>query len=84
MVFQRLLAVLIIVIPGFGATYGWILMKNTLFASFQPNVPFQWLPFLLGFVLFVIGVAFIAGWIFFRDRKRNYLAPRFMPKRKKG
>jgi hypothetical protein len=42
----------------------------------------QWGKLLLGLILFAAGVAFIGGWIFFRDRKRNYVAPRFKAKRK--
>jgi len=37
---------------------------------------------ILGFILFAIGVSFIGGWTFFRDRKRNYVAPRFKVNRK--
>lgn len=81
--FYRFIAVLILVIPGFMATYGFLAMKDAFFAQFGGgDSHFLWGRFLLGMLLFAIGVAFIGGWIFFRDRKRNYVAPRFKPKRK--
>ncbi|MBW5446747.1 DUF2627 family protein [Cohnella sp. CFH 77786] len=88
LIVSRLIAILLLVLPGIGAAYGFLLMKDALFNYFAEmgNVDlqtpsFDWGSFLLGFFLFLIGVCFIGGWIFFRDRKHNYLAPRFMPKR---
>jgi hypothetical protein len=82
--FYRFIAILMLVIPGLMATYGFLAMKDALFAQFNADIGHVlWGKMLLGFVLFVIGVAFIGGWTFFRDRKRNYVAPRFKPKRKK-
>jgi hypothetical protein len=84
MAFQRFLAVMVLVIPGIAGTYGWILMKDTIFNALDPNVPMNWLVFFGGLILFLFGIAFIGGWIFFRDRKRNYVHPRFMEKKKKS
>ena len=86
LVISRFVAVLLLVIPGVAATYGFLLVKNAIFDYFagfgaERAPDFGWLRFLLGLALFLGGVAFIAGWIFFRDRKRNYVAPRFKPKR---
>ncbi|MDT9726648.1 DUF2627 domain-containing protein [Xylanibacillus composti] len=87
-VFARLIAVLLLVIPGLAATFGFLEMKNAIFAyaaSFgedQGAAGFGWGQFMLGLLLFAAGVGFIGGWIFFRDRKRNYVAPRFKAKRK--
>ncbi|QHT60460.1 DUF2627 domain-containing protein [Paenibacillus lycopersici] len=83
----RFIAVLLLVIPGLGATYGFLLMKDALFhffASYGEDAsthPFEWWRFIGGLALFLIGVGFIGGWTFFRDRKRNYVAPRFRKKR---
>jgi type II secretory pathway component PulF len=77
---QRFIAVMLLIIPGFIATYGFLLMKNTWFTYFALQ-ELLWLKGLLGLIMFVLGVAFIGGWIFFRDRKRNYVAPRFRKKR---
>jgi threonine/homoserine/homoserine lactone efflux protein len=82
--FYRFIAILLLVIPGLMATYGFLAMKDAIFAQFTvEDGHVLWGKFLLGFVLFLIGVAFIGGWTFFRDRKRNYLAPRFKPKRRR-
>jgi len=82
-VFGRFVAILLLVIPGIAATYGFLAMKNAFFAQFEPGVStILWGKLIMGFVLFVTGVSFIGGWIFFRDRKRNYVAPRFKEKRK--
>ncbi|MDF2718339.1 MAG: hypothetical protein K0R28_5264 [Paenibacillus sp.] len=85
--FQRFVAILLLIIPGAAATYGFLAMKDALFAQFGPedeNPHILWGKMLLGFVLFAAGVAFIGGWIFFRDRKRNYVAPRFRAKKKRS
>ncbi|MBO9606286.1 MAG: DUF2627 domain-containing protein [Paenibacillaceae bacterium] len=84
---SRIIAALLLVIPGVAATYGFLAMKDAFFAQFGPaenNPHMLWGKFAGGFVLFAIGVAFIGGWTFFRDRKRNYVAPRFKAKRKPG
>lgn len=83
--FFRFIAILLLVIPGITATYGFLAMKDAFFAQFDTTIDsgMLWGKFFLGLVLFLIGVAFIGGWTFFRDRKRNYLAPRFKPKRNK-
>jgi hypothetical protein len=82
---KRFIAVLLLFIPGITATYGFLAMKDAFFAQFgaaEANPHIQWGKMILGFILFALGVGFIGGWTFFRDRKRNYVAPRFKPKRK--
>jgi hypothetical protein len=81
---SRFTAVLLLVIPGLMATYGFLAMKDAFFAQFgdAATTPHMlWGKFAIGLILFLAGVAFIGGWTFFRDRKRNYLAPRFKEKR---
>lgn len=84
MTLQRFIAVLLLVIPGLMATYGFLAMKDALFMGFaDDSTGFMWGKMLLGIVLFALGVGFIGGWTFFRDRKRNYVAPRFNGRKKK-
>ncbi|GIQ66711.1 hypothetical protein PACILC2_52790 [Paenibacillus cisolokensis] len=70
MVISRFIAVLLLVIPGIAACYGFLKMKNAVFHYFSQfgndsiQPAFDWLPFLLGFVLFFLGIGFIGGWIF--------------------
>jgi hypothetical protein len=84
---QRLIAILLLVIPGLAAAYGFLRMKDALFNYFADlgdvslTPDFAWGSFILGALLFLFGIAFIGGWVFYRDRKRNYLSPRFRPKR---
>jgi hypothetical protein len=83
----RLIAILLLVIPGLAAAYGFIEMKNVIFQYISDTgndkieAHFAWLRMIKGLVLFAIGAGFIGGWTFYRDRKRNYVAPRFMPKK---
>jgi hypothetical protein len=77
---SRIIAILLLVIPGLIATYGFLTMKNAIFDSFGPAA-FPWLRFIAGFIMFGAGVAFLGGWTFYRDRKRNYLSSRFRPKK---
>jgi len=87
---QRIIAILLLVIPGSLACIGFLNMKNAIwdyiamYGDESITAPkLDWGLFILGLLLFVIGVAFIAGWVLFRDRKRNYVAPRFKEKRDK-
>jgi Na+/alanine symporter len=88
LILSRLIAILLLIVPGIGAAYGFLLMKDALYNYFADmgNVSLQtphfaWGSFLIGFILFLLGISFIGGWIFFRDRKHNYLSTRFRPKR---
>ncbi|GBG12110.1 hypothetical protein B1748_06490 [Paenibacillus sp. MY03] len=87
LVVARIIAILFLVVPGIVACFGFLHMKDATFDYFsqygndQVTPDFAWLKFLLGFVMFFLGAGFIGGWIFFRDRKRNYVAPRFKKKR---
>jgi Protein of unknown function (DUF2627) len=74
---RRIIALLILVIPGFLAGYGIKLMRDMTFGILQSPIPFLWLQFLLGLILFIGGLAFVAGFIFHRDRKRNKVQTRF-------
>ncbi|GGK19144.1 hypothetical protein GCM10010965_10320 [Caldalkalibacillus thermarum] len=71
MTIQRFISILILVIPGALGVYGWTLMREAFFTNFTPE-GFQWDMFLLGFFLFVVGVGFVGGFIFYRDKKRRY------------
>jgi predicted membrane protein len=75
----RLFALIIIyVIPGAIAAYGFKLMRDTLYLYFDPNIhTFQTGQFLFGAVLFIVGVSFIGGYILHKDRKRRLVQPRF-------
>ncbi|NDI34244.1 DUF2627 domain-containing protein [Chengkuizengella sediminis] len=84
---SRFIAILLLVIPGFLATYGFLEIKNSIYdyivtvGNTEVENQIQWGKLMIGILCFSIGVGFIGGWIFFRDQKRNYVAPRFKQKK---
>jgi Protein of unknown function (DUF2627) len=76
----RLIALIIMLIPGAFAALGIKLMRDMLFGILQPPIPFLWLQFIIGFVFFICGLGFIAGFVLHRDRKRNKVQSRFTKK----
>ncbi|MNO87450.1 hypothetical protein D3C76_788720 [compost metagenome] len=86
---SRFIAILILVIPGLMAMKGFLMMKDSIFDYISlhgdttvTDPTFQWLFFGGGLLLFVVGMTFLGGWILTRDRKRNYVGPRFKEKQK--
>ena len=76
---SRFIAIILLVIPGIAAVTGFLKVKDAVFhyysqhgnrALVQPS--FEWLNFTVGILLFAAGMSFLAGWIYFRDRKRGY------------
>lgn len=76
----RLIALLILLIPGCMAAAGIKLMRDTVFGVL--NSPFQipWLQGLAGLILFAAGFYLLGGFILYRDRKRNQVSERFKKK----
>ena len=77
----RIIALLILVIPGFLAGVGIKLMRDMLFGILQPPFPALWMQFIAGLLLFIGGLGFVAGFIFRRDRKQNKVQPKFQDKK---
>lgn len=73
----RIIALIILIIPGVFAAYGVKLMRDMVFGILQPPIPGLWLQFLIGLLLFIAGLSFIAGFILYRDRKKNKVQARF-------
>lgn len=78
MVVQKIIALLIMVIPAAIAMYGIKLIRDAFFYSMAPDVSFLWGKLVLGLLAFAIPVLFIAGFILHHDRKKNRVQPRFM------
>ena len=57
LLYQRLTAAFLLVIPGLMAAYGFIAMKNAFFHQFETDGYFQWGKFLFGLALFGLGSA---------------------------
>lgn len=78
---MRIVAVLMLFIPGLLAAYGIKLMRDALFAQLFPifyNISIQ---FLVGLILFLLGLFFIGGFIYRRDQKRNLIKPKRQTKK---
>ncbi|OZU90018.1 hypothetical protein CIL03_02460 [Virgibacillus indicus] len=67
----RIIAVSLLLIPGVIAAFGIKLMRDTLFDDFYPIFFHEGIQFIAGLVMFVLGLAFIGGFIVYRDRKRQ-------------
>lgn len=78
MVVQKLIALLIMVVPAGIAMYGIKLIRDAFFYSIAPDVSFLWGKLIAGILCFVIPVFFIGGFILHHDRKKNRVQPRFM------
>lgn len=70
----RIIAVLLLVIPGIISAYGIKLMRDSLFEELYPIFFHLGIQFFFGFMFFIGGIAFIGGFIVHRDRKRQYNA----------
>jgi hypothetical protein len=77
----RIIALIILLIPGALAAYGIKLMRDMVFGILQPPFTSLFLQFAAGFLLFLLGLGFVAGFILHRDRKRNKVQDRFSKKR---
>jgi hypothetical protein len=77
---SRYAALIIVLIPGIMAVMGIKWMRDTLFGVLQFPFPELWLQFLAGFISFSVGLAFVGGFIFYRDRKRNKVQLKFKKK----
>jgi uncharacterized membrane protein len=73
----RIIALIILVIPGVIAAYGVKLMRDMAFGLLLSPIPTLWLQFLIGLIMVIFGIGFIAGFILHRDRKRNKVQSRF-------
>lgn len=80
---NRIVALVILLIPGIIAAIGVKLMRDMVFSILHQPFPFLWLQFLAGLLMFLIGIWFIAGFILHRDRKRNKVQSRFQTNNKK-
>ncbi|MEH7391149.1 DUF2627 domain-containing protein [Bacillus sp. JJ1474] len=80
----RLIALIIMLIPGLFAAYGIKLMRDMVFGILQNPFPYLWVQLLSGLLFFLVGLGFIAGFILHRDRKKNKVQPRFQRKNERG
>ncbi|EIT87315.1 hypothetical protein A374_01004 [Fictibacillus macauensis ZFHKF-1] len=77
---QRLVALLIMLIPGIIGVIGVKLMRDVLFGIVHRGFFSLTLQFIIGLLMLLGGLAFVGGFIFYRDRKRNKVQPKFQRK----
>ncbi|WP_422123188.1 DUF2627 domain-containing protein [Planococcus sp. X10-3] len=73
----RLIAFIILLIPGILAAYGIKLMRDSVFSKLLEPYPVLWLQFSLGLLFTVLGIGFFAGFLLNRDRKKGTVSKRF-------
>lgn len=69
----RILALIIIVTPGVIAALGIKLMRDALFYEIYPFLMSAGIQFVVGLILFIAGLAFIGGFLYRRDQRRNLI-----------
>lgn len=74
---KRMIAFFILFIPGSLAAYGIKLLRDAVFGILQPPFSIVWVQSIIGLLLTAGGIAFIAGFILHRDRKRKKVQSRF-------
>jgi hypothetical protein len=74
---QRLIALIIMVIPGIVAVIGIKQLRDLFFGILNPPFPSLGMQFIAGILFIIFGVGFIGGFILHRDRKRNKVHSRF-------
>ena len=69
-IYQRIIAILLLIIPGGIGIWGWTILRDVLFNAFAGQ-GFAWLPFLGGLILLLASLAFLGGFIYRHDQKRK-------------
>lgn len=67
----RFIAVLVLFIPGIIGAFGIKLMRDALFSEVYSILYNETIQFIVGLILFIGGLSFVAGFIFHRDKKRQ-------------
>lgn len=78
MLVQKVVALLIMVIPAAIAMYGIKLIRDAFFYSIPLESGFLWGKLILGILCFAIPISFVAGFVLHHERKKNRVQPRFM------
>ncbi len=77
----RMLAFIVLLIPGLMAAGGIKLMRDTIFGNLIEPIPYLWLQLVIGFLLLIVGFGFFAGFLLRRDRKNGKVQDKFMKKK---
>lgn len=69
----RIIAVIVLFIPGVIGAYGIKLMRDALFSDFYPIFFHIGIQFVVGLIFFLGGLAFIGGFIYNHDKKKQLI-----------
>jgi uncharacterized membrane protein YqaE (UPF0057 family) len=72
----RIIAVILLFIPGIISAIGIKLMRDALFVDVSAYLGNEGIQFAVGLILFIAGLAFIGGFIYHRDKKRQLIKKR--------
>ena len=72
----RIIAVLILFIPGIIGAYGIKLTRDALFSEVYSILFHEVIQFCIGLIMFIGGLAFIGGFIYHRDNKKQLVKKR--------
>lgn len=73
---SRIIAVIIMFTPGIIGAFGIKLMRDALFVEVSPILFNEVIQFIIGFIMFAAGLAFIGGFIYHRDKKNQLVKDR--------
>lgn len=77
----RVFAFFLAAIPISLSVIGVKLIRDSLFQIIYCPFAFPWLQTIVGIVLFLLGLSFIGGFIYHRDKKRNKVTKRRFTRR---
>ena len=75
---KKIIALMVLVIPIYLAGLGIKWMRDALFGVLVPELHFIWLQFVIGFVLMVLGVSFVGGYILHIEKKSKRAQQKFL------
>lgn len=73
---SRIFAVIVMFTPGVIGAFGIKLMRDALFADVSPIFFNEIVQFIIGFIMFAIGLTFVGGFIYHRDKKKQLVKER--------
>ena len=74
---KKIIALMVLVIPIYLAGLGIKWMRDALFGVLVPELHYIWLQFVIGFVLMVLGVSFVGGYILHIEKKNKRAQQKF-------
>ncbi|CAD2073697.1 hypothetical protein GCM10007275_04310 [Jeotgalicoccus coquinae] len=80
----KIIALIILVIPGIIAGVGIKLMRDSIFGIVIDPFTYTALQFFAGLIMTALGIWFIGGYLLYRERKNKRAQERFMKQTKKS